>query len=127
VLGGGIKAPFEDVSRDHGGVREQPLPRALRLGADVDQGRASALGLERGGGLESLQAGAGLVQQTGDGGAGFGGQAAAFSMIRTSTGAFSAKARASASVPMFSPQCIGTATRGWIRRAASAASWGVIT
>ena len=47
--------------------------------------------------------------------------------IRTSTGAFFANARASARVPMFSPQCMGTATRGWIRRAASAASSGVIT
>ena len=28
---------------------------------------------------------------------------------------------------MSSPQCIGTATCGWIRRAASAASPGVIT
>ena len=48
-------------------------------------------------------------------------------MIRTSTGARSAKVRASASVPMCSPQCMGTATRGWIRRAASAASSAVIT
>ena len=54
-------------------------------------------------------------------------EAAAFSRIRTSTGALSANARASASVPMCSPQCIGTATRGWIRRAASAASCAVIT
>ena len=49
------------------------------------------------------------------------------SRMRTSTGALSAKARASASVPMCEPQCIGTATRGWMRRAASAASWAVIT
>jgi hypothetical protein len=45
-----------------------------------------------------------------------------FLMIRTFTGARSAKVRASSSLPMCSPQCIGTATRGWMRRAASAAS-----
>ena len=52
---------------------------------------------------------------------------AARSRIRTSTGARSRNDRASSSVPMCSPQCIGTATRGWIRRAASAASSAVIT
>ena len=52
---------------------------------------------------------------------------AAGSMIRTSTGASSAKVSASCRLPMCSPQCIGTATRGWIRRAASAASLAVIT
>src|SRR4051812_44509474 len=49
------------------------------------------------------------------------------SRISTSTGASSANASASARVPMFSPQCIGTATRGWIRLAASAASPAVMT
>src|SRR6185437_7626622 len=51
----------------------------------------------------------------------------AVSMMRTSTGAFWANMRASCSVPMCEPQCIGTATRGWILRAASAASCAVIT
>ena len=50
-----------------------------------------------------------------------------FARMRTSTGALPANSRASSSVPMCSPQCIGTATRGWMRRAASAASCAVIT
>ena len=45
----------------------------------------------------------------------------------TGTGVSSAKCSASAFVPMSSPQCMGTASRGWIRRAASAASSAVIT
>jgi len=49
------------------------------------------------------------------------------SMIRTSTGALSANVRASCSVPRCDPQCMGTATRGWMRRAASAASCAVMT
>ena len=49
------------------------------------------------------------------------------SRMRTSTGARSAKASASAREPRWPPQFIGTATRGWIRRAASAASPAVIT
>ena len=49
------------------------------------------------------------------------------SNIATWTGVNSAKCSASAFVPMSSPQCMGTASRGWIRRAASAASSAVIT
>ena len=48
-------------------------------------------------------------------------------MMIASTDARRKNSSASSRVPMCSPQCIGTASRGWILRAASAASLAVIT
>ena len=54
-------------------------------------------------------------------------QGSALSKILTSTGDWRSKASASSRVPIWLPQCMGIATCGWIRRAASAASPEVIT